>query len=292
VGSPLIQLTFKHKYLAISLFFAIVSGCSVYWYLEQKTTEIEKRNNIELIPRIVAAKILKPGSRLQPEDLAVRDFPAGYISYDSFSLDELSRIIGKVVVSDVRPGEVLTRLHLSDQEPLELASKLDPGHRAITIPVDQINSISGLLKPNDKIDLYVSFDHLGKRLTAMLVENITVLATGQSLSTPEDLHAARNSAAFATVTLSATAEQAVKIVAARQDGKITAVLSGRTAHHTNSNKTQRKAGGDLAGLLGLSHPDGEEPQASVIYGDLMLRDSSDQSTIDLRHSFDEAFDSP
>jgi pilus assembly protein CpaB len=290
----LIHFTFKHKYLAISLFFAIFSGFSIYWYLEEKTSEIEKRHNVELVPRIVASRVLTTGARLLHDDLAIKNLPAGYISHDSFSLDQISSIIGKVLIADVRPGEPLTRLHLSDQEPLELSSKIDPGHRAITIPVDQINSISGLLKPNDKIDLYVSFEHSGKRLTALLVENITVLATGQSLSTSEEIHTVRSMPAsgFATVTLSATAEQAVKIVAARQDGKITAVLSGRSTLHPKMDKSPKIPGGDLAGLLGLSQADGDENQSSVIYGDLMQRDPFDKPTIDLRQQFDDAFETP
>ena len=286
------HLSFKHKYLAVSLFFAIVSGISIYWYLEEKTSEIEKRNTIEMVPRIVVSRMMKSGTRLSHEDLAVRDFPAGYVSDDSFSLDQLSRIIGKVLVSDMRPGEMLSRLHVSEQEPLELSSKIDAGHRAITIPVDQISSISGLLKPSDKIDLYVSFDHAGKRVTALLVENITVLATGQSLSTEAELHVPKRHSGFATVTLSATAEQAVKIVAARQDGKITAVLSGRSTHHVASDKSKRQAGGDLAGLLGFGHADDHDNPATVIYGDLMQRDQPEHLASDSRSSFVEAFDSP
>ena len=289
------QLTFKHKYLAISLFFAIFSGCSIYWYLEEKTNEIERRNSVEMVSRVVASRLLKAGTRLIHDDLAIRDLPVGYVSQDSFSLDQASNMLGKILLADVRPGEVLTRLHLSEPESIELSSKIDAGYRAITIPVDQINSISGLLKPNDKIDLYVSFDHSGKRLTALLVENISVLATGKSLVS-EDSNSSKSGSgfgsSFATVTLSATAEQAVKIVAARQDGKITAVLSGPSSQHSKINKNQKKSGGDLAGLLGLHDADADDHHAAVIYGDLMQRNHADQAWIDVRQQFDDGFETP
>lgn len=285
--------TFKHKYLAISVFFSIVSGCSIYWYLEEKTSEIEKRNNVELVPRIVASKIVKAGSRVNHDDLAVRDLPSAYIGQDSYSLEQLSMVIGKLVIADMRPGELVTRLHLSDQEPQELASKIDAGYRAITIPVDQINSISGLLKPDDRIDLYVSFDHSGKRITALLVENISVLATGQSLNVSDDFGTNKNGLGFGTVTLSATAEQAVKIVAARQDGIITAVLTGRSpASHHQVDKALKKTGGDLAGLLGIPSTEKKEIQASVIYGDLVQQDQPNHLPFDFRQWVDESSSTP
>lgn len=266
-------LAFKYKYLAMSLFFATISGCTIYWYLEEKAHELEKRNHVELVPRIVASRVVKSGSRLSHDDLAVREFPSAFISQDSYSLDQLAWVTGKLVVADIHPGELITRLHLTDQEPQDLAEKIDAGHRAITIPVDQINSISGLLKPKDKIDLYVSFDHSGKRVTALLVENISVLATGQTLSGHEDFSMNKNVSGYATVTLSVTAEQAVKIVAARQDGKVTAVLSGRSPAMHQVIPSIPRTSGDLAGLLGMNDKDRDDLQANVIYGDLIQQEA-------------------
>ena len=275
-------LNFKYKYLLISLFFAMISGCSIYWFLEEKAHDMEKRNHVELVPRIVASRLVKMGSRLRHEDLAVRQLPAAFISQDSYSLDQLTWVTGKLLVADIRPGELITRLHLTDQEPQDLAEKIDAGHRAITIPVDQINSISGLLKPKDKIDLYVSFDHSGKRVTALLVENISVLATGQSLSGHEEFSINKNVTGFATVTLSVTAEQAVKIVAARQDGKVTAVLSGRSPLLHQVKTSNPRTGGDLAGLLGMNDEDRHDAQANVIYGDLIQQDTNNPSPVEAR----------
>lgn len=285
-------LDFKYKYLVMSLSFALISGCSIYWYLEEKAKEMEKRTHVELVPRIVASRNVKLGSRLGHDDLALRDMPSAFISQDSFSLDQLAWVTGKLVIAEIRPGELITRLHLAEQQPQDLAEKIDAGHRAITIPVDQINSISGLLKPNDKIDLYVSFDHSGKRVTALLVENVSVLATGQSLSGAEEFSLTKNMTGFATVTLSVTAEQAVKIVAARQDGKITAVLSGRSLDSHPVKSSHKRTGGDLAGLLGMSEKDHHDAQAVVIYGDLIQQDTHHLFPIEARKPIGDFVETP
>lgn len=270
----------------------MVSGCSIYWYLEEKTSELENRNKLDVVHRIVASKVVKSNARLSHDDLAVREMPSVYISEDSFSMDQLDLVIGKRVIADLRPGELITRLHLTDQDFQDLAAKIDAGFRAITIPVDQINSISGLIKPDDKIDLYVSFDHSGKRVTAPLVENISVLATGQSLNSNEDVVEKRHGMGFATVTLRVTAAQAVKIVAARQDGKITAVLSGRLPGNHPVDKDSKRTSGDLAGLLGLGHADHQDVQAAVIYGDLIQSDPSRPLSFENRKLVGEFVDAP
>lgn len=276
----------------VSVFFALVSAGSMYWYLEEKTYELENRNKIEIVQRIVASKVVKSGSRLSHNDLAVRGVPADFISQDSYSVDQVALVVGKMVIADLRPGELLTRLHLTEIETQDLAAKIDAGHRAITIPVDQINSISGLLKPTDKIDLFVSFEHSGKRVTAPLVENVTVLATGKSLTIGDDPGSIEHGNGFATVTLSVTAAQAVKIVAARQDGKITAVLSGRSPVNHTVDKGFKQTAGDLPGLLGMSHSDHDEVQAAVIYGDLMQQDPSYPLPFEARKPMGEFFDAP
>lgn len=262
----------KYKFLALSVFFALVSACSIYVYLEEATIEMAKRSNFDLVSRVVASKNLKAGTRLSQDDLASREFPVNMVSEDSFRLDQLGAIMGKATIADVRPGELITRLHLTDQDHDELTTRIDVGHRAITIPVDQISSLSGLIKPGDKIDLYVSFDHSGKRVTAPLVNGISVLATGQNLSGRDDLRTTLHELKFATLTLSVTPDQAVRIVAARQDGKITAVLSGKSSVNESTDKKIKQTVGDLAGLLGMHSHDAPESKVGVIYGDLIQQD--------------------
>src|SRR5690606_40878568 len=118
-----------------------------------------------------------------------------------------------------------------------------PGRRAIALPVDQINSVSGLLQPGDLIDLYVSFEYQRRQVTAPLLQGVLVLATGRSTR----LDDGTEGAAFSTVTLDAAPEDVVKLVAARQGGRITAIL-----RHPDDFKTDSRAvRGDLAALLGV-----------------------------------------
>src|SRR3546814_15321073 len=93
------------------------------------------------------------------------------------------------------------------------SNRLGQGRRAITMPVDVINSVSGLLEPGDLIDLYVSFEYRRKRITAPLLQGVMVLATGGSTRTA----GTRQSAGAATcyhVPLDPYQEDAIPLVAA------------------------------------------------------------------------------
>lgn len=269
----------KLKYLFVSLLFALASALSIYWYLDDQTREIKKNNSLTQLPKIVASRDMKMGIRLTAEDLSIRMVPVNFLPSVSFGGGQVDSIIGKLLVADIRSGELVTGLHLADEVAVDIQSKIDAGYRAITIPVDQVNSLSGLLKPDDMIDLYVTFDHLGKRITSLLVAGLKVLATGNNLTREEELISARNGSSFTSLTLSATDEQAVKIVAARQDGKITAVLNGRLTTTERIAPVIPNSNGDLAGLLGLRPSDAFSEVENIIYGD-QLQEPSFQKIIE------------
>jgi pilus assembly protein CpaB len=165
-------------------------------------------------------------------------------------------------------GQLLHWANTTDKPSLPLSARLPAGKRAITIPVDQINSLSGLLSPSDLIDLYVSFEHQGKRVTAPLLSGIEVLATGRALSAVDQSNTTRKDP-FATLTLATSPEDAVKLVAARQTGTITAVLSQATDAFTLA-KLNSSPAGHLASLLGLEAP--HVVAIPILYGDRMPGD--------------------
>jgi pilus assembly protein CpaB len=138
------------------------------------------------------------------------------------------------------------------------------GRRAITVPVDEINSISGMLEPGDMIDLYVSLDYQGRKITLPLLQAVEVMATGQRAIDDPKSGERRE---FTTVTLDTTPEQAQSVIVARDTGKITALL-----RNPQDKKPLPEARGDVAGLLGLKDRGDTasmglvDPQVPVLYG--------------------------
>ena len=116
----------------------------------------------------------------------------------------------------------------------------------------------------------MSFEYQRRHITAPLLQGVLVLATDANTQFVQDQDPVRKRS-YATVTLDASPEDAVKLVAARQGGTITAVL-----RPPQDNLASRRAiRGDLASLLGVSRqPPAPSRRAQVIYGSQSVRNVS------------------
>ncbi len=244
----------------------LIAAFLINHHVKEKVGELEALSRVPVSSRIVAASPLKAGQVLELSHLALRDIPTDWLPSRSVREEELDAVIGRELQMDLAAGEALSWSGL--RRPLEaLADRIGLGRRAVTIPVDDISSVSGLLKPDDLIDVYVSFDHHGQRVTQSLVQQMRVLATGQQLDIEQPAwRVGRN---FSTVTLDSSPEEALKLITARESGVITAMLRPQQDKEAVDHG---KAGG-LASLLGLnevSPPLPAKKWVPVIYGDQLV----------------------
>lgn len=251
---------------------AVIAGLAAAWsarqHIQGHVERLEADARVPTVTRVVAAYDLPAGTRLDFEHLASRSFPVGLVSSDSVDPAHHARLAGMVLQTSLRAGDPILPAHGRRTTPSAFSSHLGEGRRAVTMPVDAINSVSGLLQPGDLIDLYVSFEYQRRRITAPLLQGVLVLATGTQTQSPIEAGVDPRGA-YSTVTLDASPEDAVKLVAARQSGVITAVL-----RHPHDDRPSRKAvRGDLASLLGVAQPPPPRTsrRAPVLYGNRSVR---------------------
>lgn len=251
----------------IVLGLALAAGLAAAWsarqHIQGHVQRLEADARTPVVTRVVAAHDLPAGTRLGPEHLASRSFPAGLAPSDSIDVAHHARLDGMVLRSALRAGDLVLPVHGRAVEHTAFSSHLGDGRRAVTMPVDAINSVSGLLQPGDLIDLYVSFDYQRRRITAPLLQGVLVLATGTQTQSLTDSEAGK-AQGFSTVTLDTSPEDAVKLVAARQGGAITAILR----HPDDDRPTRKAVRGDLASLIGVANPPPvrSSSRAPVLYG--------------------------
>ncbi len=146
-----------------------------------------------------------------------------------------------VLAHSLRRGDPILRSHLAPLKAAPPSSRVPAGRRAITIPVDDINSLSGMLQAGDLLIFTFRSNMAARQITAPLLQGVLVLATGREGGGEEAA-----TGAFSTITLDAGPEDAVKLVAARQAGRITAILR----HHHDAGTNATAARGDLAAAAG------------------------------------------
>ncbi len=229
-------------------------------YVRSQVQAIEEQSKLTMVQRIVAARDMPAGTRLGDADLAVRDFPSQWAGSDLLAASRYTELKDHILSTPIMAGDAMTLAHV--QQPRgSFAQQLAPGRRAITLAVDQVNSISGLLKPGDLIDLYVSFEYQRKRLTTPLLQGVQVLATGSETNDSDSN--ASDSGGYSTLTLDTAPEDVIKLVAARQAGNLTAILR----HPADASADRLAARGDLAALLGVANaPIQPVRKAVILYG--------------------------
>lgn len=180
---------------------------------------------------IVVAKVeLAAGTRVSDANMAIRRVPSEYRSAQAIAGEQFESRRGHRLVSALKAGDPLLVSNLELSEPADIASQLSPDVRALSINVDEVNSISGLLRPGDRIDLHVSVRQIDplpgsppmqSELASRVLENIRVLATGRNLRAVNPELSGRS---FTAVTVEVTPEQAQRLIVAQRHGRLTALL--------------------------------------------------------------------
>lgn len=254
----------------------VVAGLLAAWaarqHIQGRIAQIEAEARVATVSRLVAAYDLAAGTRLDEAYVAVRDIPAEWAPSDALAPEDFAAHTYNVLAHPLRRGDPILRSHLTPMKAAPLSSRVPAGRRAITIPVDDINSLSGMLQAGDLLDLYVSFEHGRRQITAPLLQGVLVLATGREGDGDEAA-----TGAFSTITLDTGPQDAVKLVAARQAGRITAILR----HHRDADTNATAARGDLAALLGIDAAGDTPPRAvPVLYGDRPYLDAGNPRDTD------------
>jgi len=250
--------------LAAALAAGLCAAWSVRQYVQGRIEQLEADARVPTVPRVVAARDLAAGTRIDASLLAVRAIPRQWAAADTVGPERLPDLDGSVLERPVHGGDPVTPAHLSEAAPPALSARLDNGRRAVTIPVDEINSQSGLLEPGDRIDLYVSFMDRRKRMTMPLLQAVRVLATGPQTAPGQEADGGPRT--YSTVTLETSPADAVRLVAARQAGALTALLRPPG----DDLPAVAAVRGGLAGMLGVERPRQRRLAVPVIYGDRPL----------------------
>ena len=107
----------------------------------------------------IAAKPLRAGSLIRPEDLGVTQLAASVLPADSVAVTSDSRtsVVGSMLRRSYGQGEVLASAAM--MRPGDhgfLAAVLAPGLRAVSVAVDAVNGVAGLIWPGDHVDLLLT----------------------------------------------------------------------------------------------------------------------------------------
>lgn len=217
----------KVRILAIA--FALIAALGVWVYMQQTMEE-----EVVITKNVVVVAVDVPQNTIITADmLQVKEIREEYVLPGTYTSKE--QMVGKMSKVDLKAGEQIFTSRLTDvgnRTVSSLALLIEEGKRAVTISVDTVRGIHNMIKPGDKIDVLVHYlieeeaeesaeeeeSTTGKNVTDVLLENITVLAVDNVMSTNG------KGDGYSTMTLLVTPEEASKVDWADRQGVLRAIL--------------------------------------------------------------------
>ncbi|MFN7784157.1 MAG: Flp pilus assembly protein CpaB [Lysobacterales bacterium] len=199
---------------------------------EELFSQLEEKRSV-----VVATMELAPGAVISPQNMAVANVPVSHLSASAIGPELFDNYAEKVLLAPMSPGEPLLHHFVAGDFAERFSDLLEPGERAVTLPIDEIKSNDGLLQLGDRVDLLLvagGTDKASETELVPMVENVRVLATGRttlatrSADLPSGDAEADLAMGYSTVTVGVTADQATQLLLAKDVGDLVVLLRNRS----------------------------------------------------------------
>lgn len=145
----------------------------------------------EKVKIIVAQRDLPASTVLTIDDLALNDVFASNVGRDAFFETDLDSLLGKKMKYSARRGDPLrwSQVDMPRRTKTGLSHTIEKGKRAISLSIAGAPAVSGLVQPNDNVDIVGTFTFPSRTnpknvesVTLTLMQNVTVIATGAQIA--------------------------------------------------------------------------------------------------------------
>ncbi|MDW7650962.1 MAG: Flp pilus assembly protein CpaB [Bacillota bacterium] len=206
------------KFFLLSLILAVVAAGAVYNYLNEMEQKSKAAAN--LVEVYVASAEIPARTKLEASMFATVEIPEDAIHSDAIT--DVSQLTGTYARERLAAGEqILSSRLVFETSQAGLSYKISEGHRAVTVPVNNVSGVAGYILPGDYVDSIVTIDppNDGQTITAVVADNIRVLAAGQYTYEQDN-----EQLVVDTVTLDVPVDAVTAIVQASERGSLRLVL--------------------------------------------------------------------
>ena len=208
-------------------------------YLAAKDSELQKMKadfyaKNKKVEFVVANDNIPSGTVLTRDNIGSFALIEGAVRGHACRAADYTLLMGRKTVVPLEKGAPIfwTDIEGGDPSARGLAGDIKTRMRAISINVSGAASVSGMVKPNDHVDVLGTFSFPSKTMqgemelvTLTMLQDVLVLATGRETAKSRFLSDARSASSYNTVTLEVTPREAEMLVFAEQiKGRISLAL--------------------------------------------------------------------
>ncbi|HET6607328.1 MAG TPA: Flp pilus assembly protein CpaB [Rhodopila sp.] len=206
---------------------------------------------------LIAARPLPLGTLARADDFATRTVPATQLPANAIvdTPDARANVRGAFIRRYLESGATLTSADfMRPHERGFLAAVLAPNTRAVSIGVNAVSGVAGLVSPGDQVDVILTQEiapaqgKTGRTVTSETVlSNVRVLAVDQDVTQGGQSSLFANARTATTVTLEATPKEAERLAVAMHLGQLS--LAIRSVEDTSPSGGGSVSGADVSSAL-------------------------------------------
>ncbi|MDP2940604.1 MAG: Flp pilus assembly protein CpaB [Candidatus Omnitrophota bacterium] len=235
----------KIRVLIIAGVMALLAAVLMFLYLQQEKAKIESDKPVmpaaEEVSILQATKDISRGQIVEKNAVVFKKIPVNFIQPGAIS--NLDAAVGKIALVDILSGEQITTTKLANPATSLTASSsastlsmmTPPGKRAITISIEPLMAVGGMVRPGDYVDVLANFplpQEVGGKQTVQLVtvtlfQNVLILAVGTQIRGPTSRGAKQDTTVSPeqnTITVALSPQEAELISFAQEQGKLRLIL--------------------------------------------------------------------
>ena len=230
----------------ISIAIGLLAAVLTRTYLASKDAEIQQLKDDfvkkhKTMDVLCFAREVPSGTILAKSDLGVKTVPASGLRGQALTEENVLEVVGRKILNGHKTGELLFWSDIEGGNPVAggLAADIRKKMRAVSVNCTGAAAVSGMVKPNDHVDVIASFSFpkLGadghtmvqEIVTCTILQNVLVLATGKETAKSALARSdAFGAGTYSTVTLEVSPREAEMLVFAEQiKGRISLALRNR-----------------------------------------------------------------
>lgn len=230
--------------VVVGLFAALLTR----QYLAAKNREVAQtiakfKSKYKTVEVVVAARPLPAGSVITSVDIGYVSVVEQQLRHDAIRKEDYRDLFNRKTLNRLEEGAPIFWSDIAGGAPGSrgLAEDIKPGCRAMSINVSGAAAVSGMVRPNDRVDVIGTFsfpskEHQGELelVTLTVIQDVTVLATGTETAKSAISGSAR-SGSYNMVTLEVTPREAEMLVFAEQiKGRLSLALRNPSDVHYES----------------------------------------------------------
>lgn len=228
--------------LAVALAAGLVAALLTRFYLGAKEAEVAREKSRLLrqygsMEALCFKRDTPAGTALSRDDIDTQTVPALGMRSQALTEDKLSAVLGKKTLIGHKAGEIIFWADIEGGDPSAkgLSDSVKKRMRAVSVNVTGAAAVSGMVKPNDHVDVIGTFNFPdasgstknGELVTCTILQNVLVLATGRETakSVSRSLGSGQG---YSMVTLEVTPREAEMLAFAEQmKGRLMLALRNR-----------------------------------------------------------------